>query len=98
MISSFLKTAISGIRDTHRSWVFRRRSGSERFKGVYDSYDAAVKSLPSGHLHGFNHESVAEFFVQTHIVFNPSDYAVLFWLSRLMNPGQLIADFGGGIG
>lgn len=98
MISSFVRTIISGVRDTHRSWAFRRKSGSESFKGVYDSFAAAVAALPSDDLHGFDHESVAEFFVQTHIVFNPSDYAVLFWLSRLMDPGQLIADYGGGIG
>jgi putative methyltransferase (TIGR04325 family) len=45
-----------------------------------------------------NHQSVAEFFVDTHFVFNPSDYPILFWLSQILQPGQLLFDFGGGVG
>ena len=41
---------------------------------------------------------MAKFFIDTHFVFNPSDYPNLFWLLSILQPGQTLLDFGGGVG
>lgn len=98
MISSPARALVSTVHDLHDSWAFRRNGGSYRFKGVYSTYNQAEAAMPSETLHGFDHEIVADYFAETHIIFNPSDYAVLFWLSGLLPSAQPLFDFGGGVG
>jgi putative methyltransferase (TIGR04325 family) len=93
-----LKGLASSARDLYDYWSFTRNSANHRFRGVYDSYRAAQAGSPAKGLQGFDHQSVAEYFVDTHFVFNPSDYAILFWLSQILRPGQMLFDFGGGVG
>jgi putative methyltransferase (TIGR04325 family) len=97
-IGSIIRKIASAASDAHATWAFRRSGGSYRFSGVYGSFEAAEAALPRGQIHGFNHHDVADYFVRTHIVFNPSDYAVLFWLSHLFKAGLTLFDYGGGIG
>jgi putative methyltransferase (TIGR04325 family) len=98
MIKTTFRGLASSARDLYDYWSFVRSSANHRFRGVYGSYSAAQAALPAEGLQGFNHQSVAEFFVDTHFVFNPSDYPILFWLSQILQPGQLLFDFGGGVG
>jgi len=98
MISTPARALVSAIQDLHDCWAFRRSGGSYRFRGVYSTYEEAEAAMPSNSLHGFNHGPVANYFADTHVVFNPSDYAVLFWLSGILPSPQPLFDFGGGVG
>jgi putative methyltransferase (TIGR04325 family) len=93
-----IRALLSSAYDAGNYLSFGRHGGSHRFRGVYASYASAQASLPAGALQGFDHASVAEYFVDTHMVFNPSDYPVLFWLSKLLKNGDMLFDFGGGVG
>ncbi|MBB6142934.1 putative methyltransferase (TIGR04325 family) [Silvibacterium bohemicum] len=97
-VRSSIRALLSTAYDAGNYLSFSRHGSSHRFKGVYASYAAAQAALPAGAFHGFDHASVAEYFVDTHMVFNPSDYPVVFWLSKLMKSGDLLFDFGGGVG
>jgi putative methyltransferase (TIGR04325 family) len=98
MMKSAFRDIVSSARDLYDYWAFTRNSANHLFRGVYSSYSEAQAALPAGALKGFDHQSVAEFFVDTHFNFNPSDYPILFWLSRILEPGQLLFDYGGGVG
>ena len=98
MIDTSIRKYFFVVRDLYAYFSFTRRSATRRFRGVYSSYNAALAAVPRKALQGFEHQSVAQFFVDTHFVFNPSDYPILFWLSRIWEPGQLLFDFGGGVG
>jgi putative methyltransferase (TIGR04325 family) len=70
------------------------------FRGVYDSFEAAVASSPPGKPTGFDLPEVAEFELlrsRSERVFS-YDYPVLFWLRPLLAPGLTIFDFGGHVG
>lgn len=98
MIQRWLREAGEFLRDTYDVAVFNRPNKFRRYRGVYSSFAAAQAAMPAGQIHGFDHGSVADFFVDTHFVFNPSDYSVLFWLSQLLDGTRTICDFGGGVG
>lgn len=98
MSKQWLRDAGGFLHDLYDVWVFNRRGKSRRYRGVYRSYQAAQAAMPQGRLQGFNHNTVADFFAETHFVFNPSDYPVLFWLAQLLKTAHTIFDFGGGVG
>jgi len=98
MIKASLEAVRSVLRDLRDYCFFRRNGANYKYRGLYHSYNAAVAALPSSRLKGFDHQSVAEFFAATHFVFNNSDYPILFWLSRILESGQTVFDFGGGVG
>jgi putative methyltransferase (TIGR04325 family) len=99
MITAFLRAVSSVFRDLYGYWCFDRPTGIHRYRGVYSTHAEASAAMPAGKLHGFDHASVPEFFIDTHFaVFNPSDYPNLFWLSGILESGQTLFDLGGGIG
>jgi putative methyltransferase (TIGR04325 family) len=98
MMKKLIRSVASTARDLHGYWSFHRTAGRHRYRGVYSSYSEAAAAMPAKSLKGFDHESVAEFFVDTNFIFNPADYPVLFWLSQIVAPWQRVFDFGGGVG
>ncbi len=98
MITAAVRAVSSVLRDLYGYWCFDRPTHIHRYRGVYSTHAAAAAAMPAGDLHGFDHASVAEFFIDTHFVFNPSDYPNLFWLLSILKPGQTLFDFGGGVG
>jgi putative methyltransferase (TIGR04325 family) len=98
MIAASVRIVSSVLRDLYGYWSFDQPAGVHRCRGVYPTYAAAAAAMPSRELHGFNHASVPEFFIDTHFVFNPSDYPNLFWLLNILKPGEMLFDLGGGVG
>jgi putative methyltransferase (TIGR04325 family) len=99
MITASARAVSSVLSDLYAYWCFDRPATiHHRYRGVYSTRSAAATAVPASALQGFDHSSVAEFFVDTFFVFNPSDYPNLFWLSNILQPGQTLFDFGGGVG
>jgi putative methyltransferase (TIGR04325 family) len=98
MITASVRAVSSVLRDLYGYWCFDRPGSVHRYRGVYSTHAAAAAAMPPKELHGFDHASVAEFFIDTHFVFNPSDYPNLFWLLSILQPGQTLFDLGGGVG
>jgi putative methyltransferase (TIGR04325 family) len=77
---------------------FARMSKWERlFRGVYESFDEAIKNIPEGRKVGYDNDESATFLGHGgHI--SPCDYPVLFWLRPLLREGGRVFDFGGYLG
>jgi putative methyltransferase (TIGR04325 family) len=71
--------------------------GRGRYAGVYASFAEAERSIPQTQKVGFNHIELAGLY-RNRLKANPSDYPVLYWLRRILGPGEVIYDFGGHVG
>ena len=98
MVSRVAKRTLATLRDIYTARYFHDPRRGPRYRGVYPTYEAAVSALPKNVLHGFDDESVPEYFEKHLLAFNPGDYPVLFWLQRMLLPNSTIFDFGGGLG
>lgn len=80
--------------------AFSRRPAN-RFRGVYPTFAAAEASVPAGERLGYDHAELAGLYRHRMDKANQSDYAVLFWLARIL-PGlgaqPFVFDFGGHVG
>src|ERR1700733_1930234 len=68
------------------------------FHGVFDSYDAAVRAIPEGVRVGHDHADMVRMYMHTLERGRPSDYPVLFWLSRILTECTSVFDYGGHVG
>jgi putative methyltransferase (TIGR04325 family) len=82
------------------NYVFERAPGTNLFRGVYGSYEEAARAAPTTRPLGYNHPGAAQLYRERCKHIYPSDYAPLFWLSRLFSARQChrIFDFGGHVG
>jgi putative methyltransferase (TIGR04325 family) len=80
-------------------FYFSRASGYRRlFKGVYPDFAGATGAVPPGRVIGYDNEASAQRLVhERHMIF-PSDYPVMFWLSRLLDGTRSVFDWGGNVG
>jgi putative methyltransferase (TIGR04325 family) len=69
-----------------------------RFQGAFDCLEAAVASVPSRSLVGYDHDVVAEVSFDEMCRIAPWDYPIMFWLQRLLPRGRRILDAGGHMG
>jgi putative methyltransferase (TIGR04325 family) len=78
---------------------FARRP-ADRFRGVYPSFAEAEASIPAGQRIGYDHAELAGLYRGRMDKAGPSDYAVLFWLRRILDeqPASFVFDFGGHVG
>ena len=79
---------------------FARRPPN-RFRGVYRTFAEAEASIPPGERVGYDHAELAGMYRHRMEKANQSDYAVLFWLQRIMpprRPGVFVFDYGGHVG
>ncbi len=66
--------------------------------GVYATYEAAVAAAPKGSPIGYDHTETSNLYSYLLDYTKISDYAALFYLSRLLQPGSRLFDFGGNTG
>ena len=78
---------------------FEAAAGHQRmFRGLYPDFASAAAMAPPGKQVGYNGDATATRHWHTrHFIF-PSDYAVLFWLTRLISDAGLLFDLGGDVG
>jgi putative methyltransferase (TIGR04325 family) len=78
---------------------FEAAGGHQRmFRGLFPDFASAAATEPPGKQVGRNGDAtVARHAHERHFIF-PSDYAVLFWLSRLISDARLLFDLGGDVG
>jgi putative methyltransferase (TIGR04325 family) len=84
-------------KDYERSFA---RRPPNRFRGVYASFSEAEASIPPGERVGYDHAELAGLYRHRMEKACQSDYAVLFWLKRILDakPASFVFDFGGHVG
>jgi putative methyltransferase (TIGR04325 family) len=98
MLSQLAKKTLSILRDVYTARHFYNPQKGPRYRGVFSSFDAAAAALPKGELHGFEDDSVPEYFEKHLLAFNPGDYPIVFWMQQGLRPDSTVFDFGGGLG
>jgi putative methyltransferase (TIGR04325 family) len=78
---------------------FETAGGHQRmFRGLYGDFASASAHAPPGKQVGYNGDATAARHAhERHFIF-PSDYPILFWLSRLLPGTRLLFDLGGDVG
>lgn len=98
MLPRLVQNTLTTLRDLYTARHFHNPKKAPRYRGLYPTYEAALAALPKGELHGFEDESVPEYFEKYLLGFNTGDYPVLFWMQKTLVPGSTVFDFGGGLG
>jgi putative methyltransferase (TIGR04325 family) len=75
---------------------FRRIRAGHRFRGVFDSFAAAAQSAPRRSPIGYDNPDAASMYEDRPLF--SEDYAVLFWLTRILGPNSRVFDYGGHAG
>lgn len=85
-----------------RAWYESRFTSATEpvrlFRGVFPTFKEAVASTPAGRLIGFDNDPAANRLADDRHRLFPSDYPVLFWLTRLLPQVRLVFDLGGNVG
>lgn len=68
------------------------------FDGIYPDFASAVRAIPAGRAAGYDNERSASRALDEWLKVHPSDYPVLFWLSRLIPTAPFVFDWGGNVG
>jgi putative methyltransferase (TIGR04325 family) len=78
---------------------FESASGHQRmFRGLYPDFASAEADAPPGKQVGYDGDATTTRSAHTrHFIF-PSDYPLLFWLSRLISGAGLLFNLGGNVG
>lgn len=77
----------------YRRFVWSKRANMNDWSGVYATYDAALAAVPAELGGGWNDDTVA-----AGRQFQSSIYATIFWISKMLETGSRIVDFGGAVG
>ncbi len=75
---------------------FRGIRAGHKFRGVYATFEAALRSAPGSCPIGYDTPAAAKMYEDRPLF--SEDYAVLFWLTRLLCPGHRVFDYGGHAG
>ncbi len=95
-IAKDIVLSVPGARERYFQREFLKRSPS--CKGAYETHAEASAHAPKGKLFGYDHDSIPEFYKTRIDDFNPGDYPVIFWLSRLLPMTKFVFELGGSIG
>jgi putative methyltransferase (TIGR04325 family) len=99
-VHGLARTTVGGkvLRVAYESY-FEAATGHQRmFNGLYTDFAAAAADAPPGKQVGFGGDATTTRSAHTrHFIF-PSDYAVLFWLSHIIDGAELLFDLGGNAG
>jgi putative methyltransferase (TIGR04325 family) len=68
------------------------------FRGVFSSFEAAAREIPVGRSLGYDDPVSATRMLTEWLAVHPSDYPVMFWLSRLLPNSDMVFDWGGSVG
>lgn len=70
-----------------------------RPRGIFDSFEEAWRSATHEHYAGHDHPDAVKIHLNLSHSLRPSDYAALYWLSRIDTSGPLrVFDYGGNVG
>ena len=76
---------------------FARASGCQRlFHGVYATFDEAKRAAPK--TKPVRYDDAAFGYEKHHRSILPSDYPVIYWMSRILPQSSSVVDFGGNVG
>ena len=92
------------VADIYRyHWVFTRRPNA--YRGVYSSFDDALKSVPKGKKGGYSHSEINQSSSVSKLTcayeigeFNSLDYPVVLWLKSVFTDSNNVFDLGGNVG
>lgn len=85
------------MRMRNRRKFWNARSGNY-FWGVYSSFASAKNAIPTSANVGYDHPSPAQLYRDMIGRVDIRDYALLFWLQRLLTKDSRLLDFGGHFG
>jgi putative methyltransferase (TIGR04325 family) len=78
---------------------FNAATGEIRlFRGIYPDFASAAAEIPKSRLEGYDNDPSALRLAHERLRVYPSDYPILFWLSRLLPECRLLFDWGGNVG
>ena len=84
---------VPGVRAAYKNSVWRHPHFVKSYFGVYGSYAEAAAQAPKSWDVGWDNDKA--FFSE---LAQPSFYASLYWLSRILWPGSILVEFGGRYG
>lgn len=68
------------------------------FQGEYATFEDAKKAAPQVRKIGYNNPEAAEMYLPDLRTIWPSDYPLIYWLEKALQPGSHLFDWGGNIG
>lgn len=90
---------LRGLLSLIHTRYFNNASGHIRlFRGIYADFSSASRDIPDTRLLGYDNEASAHRLKEERFRITPSDYPVMFWLSRLLPECRLLFDWGGNVG
>ena len=76
---------------------FRSKHGRYNYQcGYFRSFEEAAAAIPRGVAPDWDTDASSEHYLDFSKL--PSSYAVLYWLTRALEPGMTVVDVGGGVG
>jgi putative methyltransferase (TIGR04325 family) len=79
--------------------IFTENRDANLFRGVFETFDAALKSAPHTRPLGYDNADAASMYIERTRRVYPTDFPVMFWLQRLFADGsKRVFDLGGHIG
>ncbi len=78
--------------------VTSRRRNSNRYSGVFETFEQARAAVPAGRHIGYDTEELASWYRDRLDRVFVEDYPALFWLQRLLPDVKHVFDFGGHVG
>ena len=88
----------SAVAGAYRTYFNKARGNVRLFRGLYPTFDAAARDVPSGGLSSYDNEASARRVLGEWLGVFPNDYPVLFWLTRLLAEHSCVFDWGGNVG
>lgn len=74
------------------------RMPPNKFRGAFPGFAEAERSIPQGRRIGYDHDALSGMYRNRMERACQSDYAVLFWLQRIVDADTVLFDFGGHVG
>lgn len=84
---------LPGLEVFYKKHFWSRPRYVNQFSGHYATYEEALAAVPKGLSEGWDDETLV---AADH--FQPSIFSTMFWLSRILEEGFRVTDFGGAVG
>jgi putative methyltransferase (TIGR04325 family) len=90
---------VDGIVKSRYETAFRNNKDANMFRGVFDTFADAERSAPEQRILGYDNPDAAKMYIERTRKIYPTDYPVMFWLTKLFAEGnKSVFDLGGHIG
>lgn len=93
-ISEVLRMA--GAEKAYEKVFYGSHGRDNWFYGYFTSYESAATAVLADRASGWNNDNSAKHYINPSD--QPSSYATLFWLHKIITDNSCIVDFGGGVG